>query len=136
MRSYSCFKIKMDWLKEHYPKATKLDDYGMYGRDFPPEVVEYVHACWVRTGDVYEKPDTIEPVPETVITKEKYVIVKADIRNDIRPTPVVPVPLRSGMDETNKEALAVMAERGPDRAAEFMMSNAGGDYARMRSMYG
>jgi hypothetical protein len=40
------------------------------------------------------------------------------------------------MDETNKEALAVMKEKGPDKAADFMMQSAGGDYARMRSMYG
>ena len=40
------------------------------------------------------------------------------------------------MDDNNKEALKVAAEEGMDAAAKHMMSNAGGDYARMRSMYG
>ena len=46
----------MEWLNTNYPKAMKLDDYGMYGRDFPPEVIEYVHENWIRTGEVYTKP--------------------------------------------------------------------------------
>jgi hypothetical protein len=116
----------MEWLNERYPKANKLDDYCMYGREFPPEVIEYVHAHWVRTGDVYTKPD---------------VIVKNDIvnfRDDIRLTVLTPeeAERRSQLDAANKEALKVLAEKGPDKAADFMMSMAGGDYARMRSMYG
>ncbi len=126
----------MEWLNERYPKASKLDDYGMYGREFPPEVIEYVHAHWIRTGDVYTKPD--------VIVKHKNDIV--NFRDDIRLTVLTPeeafrraesepqsVPQ---MDAANKEALKVLAEKGPEKAADFMMSMAGGDYARMRSMYG
>jgi len=137
---------EMEWLNERYPKASKLDDYGMYGREFPPEVIEYVHAHWIRTGDVYTKPD--------VIVKHKNDIV--NFRDDIRLTvltpeeafrraesaPLVPQPEPQSepqpvqMDAANKEALKVLAEKGPEKAADFMMSMAGGDYARMRSMYG
>jgi len=120
----------MEWLNERYPKACKLDDYGMYGREFPPEVVEYVHAHWIRVGDVYTKPD--------VIVKEKEIVI-TPLRDDIRltvPPEAVPVPLAPLMDAANKEALKVLVEKGPDKAADFMMSMAGGDYARMRSMYG
>lgn len=126
----------MEWLNERYPKATKLDDYGMYGREFPPEVIEYVHAHWIRVGDVYTKPD--------VIVKETHTIVITPLRDDIRLT-VPPeadqaepqtVPLAESLDAANKEALKVLVEKGPDKAADFMMSMAGGDYARMRSMYG
>ena len=127
----------MEWLNEHYPKASKLDDYGMYGREFPPEVIEYVHAHWIRTGDVYTKPD--------VIVKHKNDIV--NFRDDIRLTVLtpeeafrrtesVPQPEPVQLDAANKEALKVLAEKGPEKAADFMMSMAGGDYARMRSMYG
>ena len=118
---------EMEWLNERYPKACKLDDYGMYGREFPPEVIEYVHAHWVRTGDVYTKPD--------VIVKSNHDIVITPLRNDIRLTVLTPEEAES-LDAANKEALKVLAEKGPEKAADFMMSMAGGDYARMRSMYG
>lgn len=42
----------------------------------------------------------------------------------------------NNMDENNKAATTVMLDKGPDKAAEFMMSSAGMDYSRMRSMYG
>ncbi len=124
----------MEWLNERYPKASKLDDYGMYGREFPPEVIEYVHAHWIRTGDVYTKPD--------VIVKHKNDIV--NFRDDIRLTVLTPEEAfrraesepQPQLDAANKEALKVLAEKGPEKAADFMMSMAGGDYARMRSMYG
>lgn len=126
----------MEWLNERYPKASKLDDYGMYGREFPPEVIEYVHAHWIRTGDVYTKPD--------VIVKHKNDIV--NFRDDIRLTVLTPEEAfrraesqpepEPQLDAANKEALKVLAEKGPEKAADFMMSMAGGDYARMRSMYG
>jgi hypothetical protein len=40
------------------------------------------------------------------------------------------------MDDNNKKALDVMANKGMNEAAKHMMDMAGGDYARMRSMYG
>lgn len=115
----------MEWLLTNYPKATTLDDYGMYGRDFPPEVVEYVHACWDRTGDVYTRPSgTHTTAPKMtdlkILTPEE---AEAASKTEVTVDP-------------NTEALKVLAEKGPKRAAEFMMEKAGGDYARMRSMYG
>jgi hypothetical protein len=121
----------MEWLNERYPKACKLDDYGMYGREFPPEVIEYVHAYWTRVGNVYTKPD--------VIVKANPSIVITPLQDDIRLTVLTPEAIQAEsvqMDAANKEALKVLVEKGPDKAADFMMSMAGGDYARMRSMYG
>jgi len=40
------------------------------------------------------------------------------------------------MDENNKKALDVMANKGMNEAGKYMMSQAGGNYARMRSMFG
>ena len=40
------------------------------------------------------------------------------------------------MDDANKKAADVMAKNGPEAAAKYMMNMAGGDYARMRMMYG
>ena len=40
------------------------------------------------------------------------------------------------MDDNNKKALNVMANKGADEAAKYMMNMAGGDYSRMRSMFG
>ena len=41
-----------------------------------------------------------------------------------------------GMDEQNKTAMKVWANKGTEVAAAYMMHQAGGDYGRMRSMYG
>ena len=40
------------------------------------------------------------------------------------------------MDEANKKAADVFEKNGAEAAAKYMMSMAGGDYARMRMMYG
>lgn len=40
------------------------------------------------------------------------------------------------MDENNKNALEVAANKGWDEAAKHMMEQAGGDYSKMRSMFG
>ena len=45
-------------------------------------------------------------------------------------------PIAATMDENNKKALDVMAKEGMDAAAKHMMASAGGDYSRMRSMFG
>ena len=119
----------MEWLNERYPKATKLDDYGMYGREFPPEVVEYVHAHWTRVDNVYTKPDVIVKANHTIVNFQD------DIRLTVPPEEATQAESQP-LDAANKEALKVLVEKGPDKAADFMMSMAGGDYARMRSMYG
>ena len=41
-----------------------------------------------------------------------------------------------GMDDDNKKALKVWANKGTEVAVNYMMHQAGGDYGRMRSMYG
>lgn len=45
-------------------------------------------------------------------------------------------PLANQMDETNKNAMKVWKKDGVNAAVKHMMDSAGGDYARMRSMYG
>ncbi len=40
------------------------------------------------------------------------------------------------MDDKNKKALKVASEKGFTEATKYMMEQAGGDYGRMRSMYG
>lgn len=45
-------------------------------------------------------------------------------------------PLANAMDDTNKKAMKVWANKGSETAVKYMMHQAGGDYARMRSMYG
>jgi hypothetical protein len=112
----------MEWLHQNYPKATMLDDYGMYGRDFPPATIEYVHAHWTREGDVYTKPKPVPVSLPKILTPEE-----ARAKSD--------KPLDKALDDSNKVALDVLLNKGPDQAAEFMMSS-GKDYARMRMMYG
>ena len=45
-------------------------------------------------------------------------------------------PLANQMDETNKNAMNVWKNDGVDAAVKHMMNSAGGDYSRMRSMFG
>ena len=45
-------------------------------------------------------------------------------------------PLANHMDETNKNAMNVWKNDGVDAAVKHMMDSAGGDYSRMRSMFG
>lgn len=45
-------------------------------------------------------------------------------------------PLANQMDETNKNAMKVWKEDGANAAIKHMMDSAGGDYSRMRSMFG
>jgi hypothetical protein len=125
----------MDWLQSNYPKATTLDDYGMYGRDFPPATIEYVHAHWTREGDVYTKPVSVsKPIPVSSVSKpvslpKILTPEQAEARANLDGSLVSDKSL-------NKVALDVLLNKGPDQAADFMMSSAGGDYARMRMMYG
>jgi len=84
----------MEWLNSNCPKAMKLDDYGMYGRGFPPEVVEYVHAHWIRTGEVYTRPvNEIRKINIThlkILTPEEAIAVKETIKaSDVK---IVPAP--------------------------------------------
>ena len=44
--------------------------------------------------------------------------------------------LGKAMDDDNKKALDVMVNKGANEAAKYMMDKAGGDYAKMRSMFG
>jgi len=44
--------------------------------------------------------------------------------------------LANQMDETNKNAMKVWKEDGANAAIKHMMDSAGGDYSRMRSMFG
>ena len=118
----------MEWLYQNYPKVTTLDDYGMYGRDFPPATIEYVHDHWTREGDVYTKPVSkpVSSVSKPVSSVSKPVSLPKIL------TPEQAEALQS-LDEANKVALDVLLSKGPEKAAEFMMSS---DHARMRSMYG
>ena len=45
-------------------------------------------------------------------------------------------PMAKGMDDNNKKAMKVWANKGTEVAVNYMMYQAGGDYGRMRSMYG
>ena len=45
-------------------------------------------------------------------------------------------PMAKAMDDNNKKAMKVWANKGAEVAVNYMMHQAGGDYSRMRSMYG
>ena len=45
-------------------------------------------------------------------------------------------PMAKGMDDNNKKAMKVWANKGTEVAVNYMMYQAGGVYGRMRSMYG
>lgn len=59
---------------------------------------------------------------------------KTDTNLEVKKEP--PVQSEMDIENENKKAMQVMVTEGPDAAAKHMMQMAGGDYSRMRMMYG
>ena len=57
-------------------------------------------------------------------------------KNKSDKNPVSDYPFYNQMDKNNKKALDIMLDKGLDASAKHMMDMAGGDYARMRGMFG
>ena len=119
---------------------------------YPDYVYEYIKNNWVKKNDnnggTYHEPGydkkCFEEECRKKQNKNKPQTVPEIIRNKIKKEPTGKAHAKlyqqtvfaEAMDDNNKEALKVAAEEGFDAAAKYMMSSAGGDYARMRSMYG
>tara|TARA_B000000609_G_C24145384_1_gene333857 strand:+ start:576 stop:863 length:288 start_codon:yes stop_codon:yes gene_type:complete len=71
-------------------------------------------------------------VLQSVLLSEKE---KNDTKTFVQ-TVVKDTGVYDAMDDANKKAADIMEKDGADAAAKYMMNMAGGDYARMRSMYG
>jgi len=76
-----------------------------------------------------------EKIP-TPLTEIIGAVVKADDNGKDTAKLYQQTSFAKAMDDNNKEALQVAAEKGFDEAAKHMMKSAGNDYSRMRSMYG
>jgi hypothetical protein len=121
---------------------------------YPDYVYEYIKNNWVKKNDnnggTYHEPGYEKKCLKDDCRKKqkeeknKPQTVQEIIRNKIKKDPSGKAHAKfyqqtvfaEAMDDNNKEALKVAAEEGINAAAKYMMSSAGGDYARMRSMYG
>ncbi len=72
----------------------------------------------------------------TPLTEIIGAVVKADDNGKDAAKLYQQTPFAKAMDDNNKEALKVAAEKGFNEAAKHMMESAGNDYSRMRSMFG
>ena len=96
--------------------------------------VENPEENWVKVEHPVHQDDEgkFEDDPRTGIGskyyKEKHAITFAQS--------YLKTPMAKAMDDTNKKALKVWANKGTEVAVNYMMHQAGGDYGRMRSMYG
>ena len=85
----------------------------------------------------YDDESKYDGDPRTGIGNKNYQDASEDDPKDkVFAKQYLETPLSKSMDDTNKEAMEVWSNHGSDAAVAHMMQKAGGDYARMRSMFG
>ena len=148
-------ELAKEWLQSKWPNMHACDvDWTMKRYDYPDYVCEYIKNNWIKISDsgggTYQKSNYNKKCLEEERRKKqeeeenKPQTVPEIIRNKIKEDPSGKAAAKlyqqtgfaKAMDDNNKEALKVAAEEGMDAAAKHMMKQAGGDYARMRSMFG
>ena len=125
-----------EWLNTNWPNMSACDvNWTMKRYDYPDYVCEYIKNNWVKISDnaggTYQEPNYNKKLEK--LEKEK---ANKDDNGQSFAKAYQKTPIAATMDENNKKALDVMAKEGMDAAAKHMMSSAGGDYSRMRSMFG
>ena len=134
-------ELAKEWLQSKWPNMRGCDvEWTMKRYDYPDYVCDYIKNNWVKisndNGGVYHKPTyNKKSLNDNQKKEQEEEEEKADDGKEMAKI-YQQTGFAKGMDENNKKALDVMAKEGMDAAAKHMMSNAGGDYARMRSMYG
>jgi hypothetical protein len=136
-------KLAKEWLETKFPNMRTCDvNWTMKRYDFPVYVCEYIKNNWKENVDMvgtYHKPECGKEDKNKSQTESQTESQTNPeiIRNKIEDKVCAKLykPFAKGMDDKNKEALRA-AEEGIDNAVKHMMSSAGGNYARMRSMYG
>ena len=148
-------KLAKEWLQSKWPNMRGCDvDWTMKRYDYPDYVCEYIKNNWIKKNDnnggTYHEPEYHK---EQLVTKtvgkydtgiekpeELTEILRDMVQADDDGKEMAKIYQQTGfakaMDDNNKEALKVAAEEGMGAAAKHMMKQAGGDYARMRSMFG
>ena len=147
-------ELAKEWLQSKWPNMRGCDvDWTMKRYDYPDYVCEYIKNNWIKKNDnnggTYHEPkyDKERLVTKTVgkfdtgienqqLTEILRDMVQADDDGKEMAKIYQQTGFAKAMDDNNKEALKVAAEEGMDAAAKHMMKQAGGDYARMRSMFG
>lgn len=158
-------ELAKEWLQSKWPNMHACDvDWTMKRYDYPDYVCEYIKNNWIKISDsgggtYQQKWDYKKCLDETHVlwrTEQQHKMQKELDEEENKPQ-TVPKIIRDmvqaddgkemaklyqqtgfakAMDDNNKEALKVAAEEGMDAAAKHMMKQAGGDYSRMRSMFG
>ena len=123
------------WLRNNWPNMKTMDMNWTADRyDYPQHVRNYIENNWIkvsdRNGGTYTKP------PSHNDDEGKYEDDPRAGNGSIFAQNYLKTDTAKGMDDNNKNAMNVWANKGANAAAKHMMEQAGGDYARMRSMFG
>ena len=86
--------------------------------------------CDIEMGQVKDKDNNLKKILATGEGNNSQDKNKSD------KNPASDYPFYNQMDKNNKKALDIMREKGLDASAKHMMNMAGGNYAKMRSMFG
>jgi len=157
-------ELAKEWLQTNWPNMQTCDvDWTMKRYDYPDYVCEYIKNNWIKISDsgggtYQQKYDYKKSLDETHIlwrTPDKVPAKGVNECSKVKPQTMKIIRdmvqaddgketaklyqqtgFAKAMDDNNKEALKVAAEEGIDAAAKHMMKQAGGDYGRMRSMFG
>ena len=102
-----------------------------YKYDWTEEQLDWVRKNWIHDhDDFYMKPDTLNTKSNTLkgSHEKDEDLLKTILKNEVS--------MGKYMDDNNKKALDVMSNKGINEAGKYMMTQAGGNYAKMRSMFG
>ena len=151
-----------EWLNTKWPNMRACDvNWTMKRYDYPDYVCEYIKNNWIKISDsgggTYHEPlneheikrlqTALDPSGSWISggnthksPNELSGILRNMVKDDDDGKEMAKLYQQTGfakgMDENNKKALDVMAKEGMDAVAKHMMASAGGDYSRMRSMFG
>ena len=98
-----------------------------------------IDAKYSNIESIIKKMMNLKPLDREVLdlVSQEYILRK--VKNNIKSDNILKHIVHAKynyMDENNKKAAEVLVESGSEAAVNHMVESAGGDYARMRAMYG
>lgn len=129
------------WLRNNEPNMKTMDMNWTADRyDYPQYVRDYIANNWIkvsdRNGGTYTKPQSHNDDEGKYDGDPRAGNGSKFYKESSFAQSYLKSSAAKGMDDNNKNAMNVWANKGADAAVKHMMEQAGSDYGRMRSMFG